>query len=277
MMESYKRYTFDAFTTPCELLIFASSPEEAEESFNAVYANAKRLEECYNFYSDRSELSRVNARNGAEHLMSDELAGLMKLALFYYQMTERTFDVAAAGSAKHVGWQEDALTPNGFVGLSEQIEIAGNRLIVSDDRIKIDLGGLVKEYAVDISAQMLRSSGIRSALINFGGDVYAFGSYYGKPWKVGIEHPDNPCCLIETVELTDSALCTSGHSKRKIRVGSQERSHIIPPDAASVSEYRQISTVAPTALDAGVWSTVLLINSSLNLPSHVSLAHAVLA
>ncbi|MBV5348301.1 FAD:protein FMN transferase [bacterium] len=55
----------------------------------------------------------------------------------------------------------------------------------------MDFGGLVKEYAVDQAALQLQKLGIKFALVNFGGDISAYGTCHNEPWKVGLQDPDS--------------------------------------------------------------------------------------
>lgn len=272
-----KKYTFEVFTTPCELLFFASSDTYADEVFNIIFSNAKRLEHTYSYYLDTSELYQINHRISNTCPISDELSSLIQLSLFYSDITYGTFDIALAGTMK------PASNASTYDEYSEKIEyyqpyasckhirLEENTIYFSNDITQIDLGGLVKEYAVDQSVQILQALGIESALVNFGGDLSAFGMYYDKPWRIGIEHPFDPTQYIAEVDIVNSSLCTSGHSKRFRQIDSKIVSHVNAPDNTKEAQSIQVSILAPTTIDAGIWSTALLANPDLVLPDHVSL------
>lgn len=268
------RFEFEAFTTPCELHIDVPDFSAANAFARAVFENAKRLEHRYSFFKNDSEIYALNERTAARHLLSDELSGLIRLALFYTNATQGIFDIAAAGTLKHLShltsldeynFQKEKLIP--FASSSHLI-LEGNTLTFDNDYTKIDLGGLVKEYAVDQSIFILQSSGVSSALINFGGDIAAIGKIEDSSWRIGIQDPEDFERNLIEVELNDHSLCTSGHSKRFTMIGSEKVSHIISFQEIS-SRYSQVSVVAPTTVDAGVWSTTLLINPTLRIPEHI--------
>ncbi|WP_295054804.1 FAD:protein FMN transferase [Sulfuricurvum sp.] len=267
-------YQFEAFSTPCELHIDAPSSSAANAVAKAVFENAKRLESLYSFFRNDSEIYKLNERTENHHLLSDELAGLIRLAIFYAEVTQRAFDIATAGTLKNLSnlpsyheysRQKELLIP---FASSEHILLEGNRLSFANEHTKIDLGGLVKEYAVDQSMFILQSLGITSALVNFGGDIAAIGKCQEFSWKIGIEDPTNFEQNLMEVELNDVSLCTSGHSKRYATIESEKISHIVSFSDFS-KRYSQVSIIAPTTVDAGVWSTALLINSSLEIPEHI--------
>jgi len=273
-------YNFEAFTTPCELHIQASNQTEADDAVQIIISHAKRLEHCYGFFRETSELYAINNRINNTHILSDEFAGLIQMALFYTNMTQGVFDIALSGTLKaslkastleEYHTIKDTLFP---FASSEHILLEGNQLTFSNDFTKIDFGGLVKEYAVDQAVVLLQNIGITSALINFGGDIAAYGACHNNPWKIGIQDPNSLNLNLMEVELYNHSLCTSGHSKRFYEIETIKISHIIPT-ASAFQSYNQASILAPTTVDAGVWSTALLINPNLILPDHIKLISAI--
>ena len=211
-------------------------------------------------------------------MISDEFAGLIEMALFYTKMTQGVFDITLSGTLKasfkastleEYHSMKETLLP---FASSEHILLEGNQLTFYNDFTKIDFGGLVKEYAVDQAVLQLQNLGIKSALVNLGGDIAAYGACHNKPWKVGIQDPDSLNLNLVEVELHNQSLCTSGHSKRFNEIETIKISHIQPSDMA-LKNYNQVSMLAPTTVDAGVWSTALLINPNLILPAHIKLIH----
>ena len=57
--------------------------------------------------------------------------------------------------------------------------------------MEIDLGGLVKEYAVDSAIRLMRLVlGARSAMLELAGDVGVLGNQPdGSPWQIGVRDP----------------------------------------------------------------------------------------
>lgn len=271
-------YNFEAFTSPCELHI-AAKRALADDVARIIYLNAKRLENQFSFFISSSELYPINNRTKNTLPISDELYNFIELSLFYYEKTEGAFDVALAGTLKESSLastmqnyhqKKRMLLP---FASSSQIKLNNNEITFSNDYTKIDLGGIVKEYAVDNSILLLKQAGIESALVNFGGDVAAIGTYNSNFWNIGIQNPlkleENLC----TVQLKDNALCTSGHSKRFHEIEKEKKSHIISQNS---KHYAQISITAPTATDAGIWSTALMVNPKLTPPTHIKIANSII-
>jgi len=114
--------------------------------------------------------------------------------------------------------------------------------------VRIDLGGIAKGYAVDCGIELLRQRGYTHALVNAGGDSRVIGDRLGRPWVVGIRHPDHPDQVITRVPLTDSAFSTSGDYERYFDEDGVRYHHIIDPRTGhSASKVRSATVIAPTA------------------------------
>lgn len=91
---------------------------------------------------------------------------------------------------------------------------------------RFDPCGIVKGWAVQRAARMLRDAGASRFCLNAGGDVVAFASscasagdphdsdVHGKPWRVGIRHPDQPHDVCAVINVWDRAVATSGTYER---------------------------------------------------------------
>lgn len=75
--------------------------------------------------------------------------------------------------------------------------------------------GLVKGWAVQRAAQILRDAGARRFCLNAGGDVLTAGEpQRGRAWQVGIRHPVHSHQLCAVVSMRDGAVATSGTYER---------------------------------------------------------------
>lgn len=78
----------------------------------------------------------------------------------------------------------------------------------------VDPTGLVKGWAVERAAGVLRAAGAAAALVNGGGDLAAFGSPGpGLRWRVGIQHPWRSGALAAIAALR-AAIATSASYER---------------------------------------------------------------
>ena len=80
-----------------------------------------------------------------------------------------------------------------------------------------DPSGLVKGWAADKCADMLVTLGIEHVQVNAAGDLSLRGGFYdgvAKPWSIGVVNPDNRTEVVETFEISDGAIATSGTYER---------------------------------------------------------------
>jgi thiamine biosynthesis lipoprotein len=127
--------------------------------------------------------------------------------------------------------------------------------------MELDLGGVVKEYAADRVAIVCRAAGVRSGMVNLGGDVRVIGPRPdGAPWRIGIRHPRQRGALLDSVELFDGALATSGDYERCVLLGGVRYGHVLSPRTGwPVRELASVSVVAEHCVVAGSAATIALL------------------
>ncbi|QQM46561.1 FAD:protein FMN transferase [Streptomyces liliifuscus] len=74
----------------------------------------------------------------------------------------------------------------------------------------LDPCAMVKGWAVQRAAESLLAAGVRTFCLNAGGDVVSAG----RPWRVGVRHPEQADRLCAVLEITDGAVATSGRYER---------------------------------------------------------------
>ena len=80
---------------------------------------------------------------------------------------------------------------------------------------RLDPSGYVKGWAVEEAAWLLDDAGADDYLLNAGGDLIARGEASpGRPWRIGIRHPDQADRLATVLEVRDRAVATSGTYER---------------------------------------------------------------
>src|SRR4051794_10774652 len=80
---------------------------------------------------------------------------------------------------------------------------------------RLDPSGFVKGWAIEEAAWLIDAAGGRNYWINAGGDIVARGQAEpGKPWRVGIRHPDRADRVAAVLTVSDRAIATSGSYER---------------------------------------------------------------
>lgn len=126
----------------------------------------------------------------------------------------------------------------------------------------LDLGGFGKGYALEGLARHFRGEGVARAFFSFGeSSVTVIGSHpHGPAWPVGVADMFHPETAVHTFHLRDASLSTSGTAPFNETGGAKTFGHIINPrDNRPIEGYRTMSVSAPSAIDAEVLSTALLV------------------
>lgn len=99
----------------------------------------------------------------------------------------------------------------------------------------LDLDGVVKGWAVDRAARLLRELDGTDSCLSGGGDMACWtADPAGRAWEIGIEHPHAPGTLVARVPVRRGAVATSGTAHRGSHL-VDARSGLAPVGLASVT------------------------------------------
>ena len=231
---------------------------QGRAAVEAVIASMHEVDELMSTYKPESQLSRVNARAALEPVKVDrELFDVIRASLEFSKLTGGAFDVTYAS----VGYLYDyrarqrpteAQIAQALPGVNwRNLKLDPAALTVRFEKpgMRIDLGGIAKGYAVDRAIGLLRARGVGHAVVSAGGDSRIIGDRFGRPWIVGIRHPDDPKRVITRIPLVDTAMSTSGDYERYFDEQGVRYHHIIDPKTGhSASKVRSATILAPTAM-----------------------------
>ena len=94
-------------------------------------------------------------------------------------------------------------------------------------------------------------SGARNYWINAGGDIVARGlAATGRPWRVGVRHPDQADCVAAVLEVSDRAVATSGDYER----GDHVRD---PRTGRAATGLRSVTVVGPRLAFTDAYATAV--------------------
>jgi thiamine biosynthesis lipoprotein len=130
--------------------------------------------------------------------------------------------------------------------------------------MEIDLGGIGKEYAVDRAGARAREIWPR-CLLNFGGDLLAFGAGIDhNGWTVGIEGLTATGLPAARISLALGALATSGDARRFLLKAGKRYGHILDPRTGWPVEHapRSVTVAAPSCTHAGMLATFAMLHGA---------------
>ena len=233
--EEFTRNTM-AMNTVIRMTIYGHDDTALDDAFKLLY----EIDNSLSMYNPSSDISLVNRNAGLQeispgHYALEAVADSMRL----YEITGGVFN-PLIGAVTRL-WKintADGKKPS-QESLDQAVSLADIRNIaISSDKIflrekgcVIDLGGIAKGYASGKIASLFRDKGIKSAIIDLGGNVHAVGGKIdGSSWRIGIRNPLEPAgtpALV--VDVKDCAVITSGNYERYKTIDGKKYSHFFDP------------------------------------------------
>lgn len=228
----------------------------------------RRLDDLLSNYKPHSEWSEMNRLAAQRPVrVSEELFWLLTACVDYSRESEGSFDISVGPLMKVWGFYKGTGHLPDRSTLRTALQSVGYRNIVLNPRtrtvrfakagVELDPGGVGKGYAVDRMASVLRSEGVRSALISAGGSsIYALGTPpNANGWRIDLKDPRTQSDFPQSVTLRDESLSTSGNYEKFFYADGKLWSHIMDPRTGYPSQgMLSVSVVAPKTLDSEVWA-----------------------
>jgi thiamine biosynthesis lipoprotein len=257
------------FGTLVEIKIAGEPEARAREQAGAVLQEFGRLHNLLHAWKP-GPLETVNEAfaRGESAPVDEETAAVIRDAARYAEMSGGGFNPAIGNLVRLWGFHAEEFAPR-LPDPQEVERLAAARpamadVVLADGRassrnpaVRLDFGGYAKGLALDLAARRLRAAGVKSALVNIGGNIIAVGRRGGRPWRIGIQHPRRPSA-IATLELGDGeAVGTSGDYQRYFELEGRRYCHIIDPRTGYPVQGVQAATVLlPGGPAAGTLSDV---------------------
>ncbi|MEW6009524.1 MAG: FAD:protein FMN transferase [Candidatus Omnitrophota bacterium] len=239
-----------------------------QEAAKIVFDEFKALEEKLSHFNPNSEIAKLNTQG--EIAADPQLVRLIKKSLEVSKASSGAFDVSCAPLVDI--WKkaiQEKKEPN-KLDIKKALSLVGWQNIYLDKQsgiiklkkgMKIDLGAIAKGFAVDEAITKLKEAGVKSALINAGGNSYCLGTKAGRPWNIGLINPRKTNEIIKTFSLSDKAIATSGDYEQFFISNNKRYSHIINPHSGYPVENGicSVTVVAQDATTADALSTAIFV------------------
>ena len=250
----YKQQVY-VFNTWAEVSIYGEDNKKSQAVVGEVLHEFERLQQMLHAWKP-SELSQLNSALSQKQSanVSPELAAILKDATLLSMQSGGNFNPAIGKLISLWGFHADEIKP---VNPSKETiaalvrenprmsDITLNDKTVSNanSAVQIDLGDYAKVYALDRAVQLLKTRGIKNALINIGGNIAAMGEKGTRPWKIGIQHPrqQGPIAMLEIYD--GETVATAGDYQRYFERDGKRYCDIIDSATGSPAQGVQAVTV----------------------------------
>jgi len=255
--------------TTCSVEVHEADPDRARRAADAALDAMAQVEARLSTWTADSELARLNRAAGSGWIeVSPELREFLAHALRWQRATRGTFDPCVGALVDAWDLRREGRVPS-QVELAHALDRSGMRHVARvGDRARIDRagawidsGGSGKGWALDRAAGELRRHGVRSALLDAGGQVLAIGTPEdADEWRIAIAHPARREDATLVLALVDASASTSSQSESFVESAGMRIGHVLDPRSGRPVEGAASATVvARSAADADALSTAMLV------------------
>jgi thiamine biosynthesis lipoprotein len=187
-------------------------PRATEQTLDTVFTYFDYVDHKFSTYKEDSEISLINRQALRPEQFSEDMRAILELAEETRLETDGYFDIARNGM--------------------------------------YDPSGIVKGWAIQQAADLLRRKGYRNLYVEAGGDVQVAGqNSHGENWRVGIRSPFNLNEIVKVLTLTDAGVATSGTYIRGQHIYNPKQNGDLITDVVS------LTVIGPNVYDADRFAT----------------------
>ena len=227
--EEYSAHHDHILGTSLDLAITAECESAAFAAEDTVIAEIERLRLVFSLYDNSSELSRLN-RTREPVPASDDLLAVLRLYDHWHERSGGAFNgqlgdlVAHWKPAEKQNRLPDAATLETLVrevGKPAWRIDSESRTVQRLTSQNLNLNAIAKGYVVQRAAEAGKRTGVRSILVNLGGDIRILGD---TPTAIGIQdpiHPEDNAVPLAAVRLDNAAIAGPGRKVAELRGGCE--------------------------------------------------------
>ncbi|MDR1177934.1 MAG: FAD:protein FMN transferase, partial [Spirochaetaceae bacterium] len=238
--------------------------------YRNIFSRFREIEQRMSANIEDTELEEINAQAGiAPVKVHQDLVEVLLRARYFAEITGGAFDPTIGPLVKlwNIGF-DGARVPS-----QEEIDSAlplvnWRDLVIDEDAgtvflarpgMRLDIGGIAKGYAADEAVSIIRRAGIPRAIVDLGGNIFAYGEKEGnQPWRVGIQNPSGlRNDYLGILEIRNKTVVTSGVYERFLEADGKLYHHILSPHDGYPVENGLVSVtiIAGRSTDADGLST----------------------
>lgn len=235
--------TYDSFksmNTYISVQVFSSSMRKGEEACAQVREKILSLEQLLSTTIAESDLYAVNNSSGECVAVHAAFEPLFDFSKMMYEKTGGLFNPALYPIVREWGFTtEDYKIPSDekISRLLTLTDFSKISIFPSGDKdlpfflkkqrgMQLDFGAVAKGYAGDEAVKILSEKGIKSALLDLGGNIHALGRKSdGSLWSVGVKCPWQPEEVACGIKVESKSVITSGGYERFF-VGEDGKTYI---------------------------------------------------
>ncbi|PRR82805.1 FAD:protein FMN transferase [Clostridium vincentii] len=266
---------------------------EAQRAIEEALGRLSDIDDKMSAFKDTSEISKINLKAGrTSQIVGKDTYLVIKEAIKYSRLLEGAFDptIRPLVSLWNIGTEQEEMPEECEV--DNMLQLVNYKDVILDEsnssiRLRrekqaLDLGGIAKGYAADEVRDIFYKYNISSALIDLGGNIFAFGGKEdGTPWRVGIQDPFKTRGeFMGVLSVTNKSVVTSGNYEKYFTKAGKRFHHIIDPKTGypSISKIISATIISDNSIDGDGLSTgvyIIGIDKAMRLIESISGVEAI--
>jgi len=244
-----------------------------EAALDDAVKRVRDIERKMTVFSADSDIARLNGNAGKGFVsVSAETEEVLRRAREIAEASDGAFDVTLRPLVAlwGVGHKESSVPDENdierllpLVDFRDVLLDGGCGAALRRSGQAVDLGGIAKGYAADEVKKLLVMCGVKSALINLGGNIVTVGSHPEKGcWEIGVQTPDGERGeYFGVLKINEGAVVTSGGYERFFIENGARFHHILNPKTGHPAQrgLKSATVICRRSIDADALSTAFFV------------------
>lgn len=243
------------------------SASERDASIERACGWFRHVESICSRFDPTSELSVLSQSCRTPIVVSPLLFDALRFALAVAAETAGAFDPTVGHRMAAAGFNREHRTGRvapPTIAAEDDVSFRdvdldqSTRTVTLRRPMLLDLGGVAKGLALDLAARELAP--LEHFAIDAGGDLYLAGhNPRGEPWSVGVRHPSQDDRLLDSIQASNEAVCTSGNYEWRGATNTDAPHLLDPRSGAPCRTLASATVVAPAAMLADALATAAFV------------------
>jgi len=265
-LSAQKRFEFShpQMGTMFRVVVYASDSASARVATQKAFSRLDELNLTLSDYREDSEVNTLCRTAGSDQYIkvSVDLWNILQESVKAAKLSEGNFDVTIGPLTqlwRRMKRQKQLPTPTQISEAKTKIGIekiffnkTNQSVMLKTKGMRLDFGGIGKGFAEDEMMKVLKENGIKSALIEAGGNIVVSNSPTDSPkgWEIIINQ--------EKYYLKNCGVSTSGDAYQFVEIEGKKYAHILDPKTGiGYAEPHQVSIIAKNGTISDWLSTAL--------------------
>ena len=235
----------------------------------------EQFEAMFSRTIEDSNIWRINHAEGLPVSVEEQTAQLLRAGLDYGALSGGCFDITVGRLCALWDFNGNPAVPSPAQLAAARDTVDYRQVFIEDAAVRLgdpqawlDLGGIAKGYIADQAAGFLREHGVKSAIIDLGGNIVTVGlKPDGALWQIGVTQPfGDRSEIIGSLSIGEASIVTSGIYERQFVENGKLYHHILDPFSGMPVESDVVSvTIVSESSTAGdALSTIVILAGSEN-------------